>query len=339
MIERFIWDLTYACPLRCQHCYSESGRRPASLLGREDMRKVMDVILAAKPKRISFSGGEPLMAPWWAEAARGFHDARIPVTLFTSGWFVDDAAVQQLADCVASVCVSVDGPDAATHDYIRGRDGAFRHAMAALGRLDAHKGARKVRDEACYTLGIDHTVTRTNLPGIEAFVTDMTTRFPQLDYIRFGAVVPEGLAQEEGFAARELLSMEEVEALTAAEPRLAAQARNSAAISVTDARYFLPTSPLYMASDGIAHIEADGQLRAFTTYEAKVGNVLKEPLGELWGKVQAWRQDPFVLEQLSAIRTTADWARATRALDRRYGSDADKVRLALRVDPVEAAAT
>ncbi len=23
------WDLTYACPLRCIHCYSESGRRPS----------------------------------------------------------------------------------------------------------------------------------------------------------------------------------------------------------------------------------------------------------------------------------------------------------------------
>lgn len=339
MIERFIWNLTYACPLRCQHCCSESGRRPASLLGREDMRKLVEVILAAKPKRVSFSGGEPLMAPWWAEAAGRFRDAGVPVTLFTSGWFVDDSTVRQLADTVASVCVSVDGPDAATHDYIRGRDGAFRHAMAALGRLDAHKGERKVRDEACYTLGIDYTVTRTNLPGIDACVADMTTRFPQLDYIRFGAVVPEGLAQEEGFATRELLSMDEVEALAAAEPRLAAQARNGAAISVTDARSFLPTSPLHMAGDGIAHIEADGQLRACTTYEAKVGNLLEEPLGELWLKAQAWRRDPFVLDQLSAIRTTADWARATRALDRRYGSEADKVRLALRVDPVEAAAT
>lgn len=337
MIERFIWDLTYACPLRCQHCYSESGRRPPSLMSREDMGKVVEVVLSAKPKRISFSGGEPLMAPWWAEAAGRFRAAGIPVTLFTNGWFVDDSAVKQLGECVASVCVSVDGPDAATHDTLRGHEGAFRHAMAALGRLDAHKGMRRAEGETCYTLGIDYTVTRSNLPGLETFVADMTTRFPQLDYLRFGAVVPEGLAQEEGFVDRELLSMEQVGSLAAAEPRLTAQARNGVAISVTDARGFLPSSPLHMAGNGIAHIEADGQFRAFTTCEAKVGSVLKEPLDELWRKVQAWRQDPFVLEQLSSIRTTADWARAIRILDRRYGSDADKVRLALRVDPVEAA--
>jgi MoaA/NifB/PqqE/SkfB family radical SAM enzyme len=327
LIERFIWDLTYACPLRCVHCYSESGRRPARTLRREEMLRVVEVIAGAQPKRISFSGGEPLIARWWADAARRLGTAGVPVTVFTSGWLVDERRSTELVSSVASVAVSVDGPTEHVHDAIRGRRGSFARAMAALEALERAKRTNRAR--TC-TVGIDYTVTRSGLEGLDRFVVDMTKRFPDLDFVRFGAVVPEGLAQEEGFVARELLSDDELIALGESEVQLASHARNHATVSVTDARYFLPSSPLSAASASIAHIEPDGELRAFTTYEAKVGNVLRESLDVLWRRALAWRQQPFVKQQLASVRTLDDWARATRALDRRYGSEADRARIARR---------
>lgn len=324
-IERFVWDLTYACPLRCIHCYSESGRRPAAMLDRDQAMRVVDVIVAVKPQRISFGGGEPLLAPWWADVGRRLCDTGVPVTLFTSGWIGNDDIARELARSVAGVVVSIDGAKPETHDAIRGRYGSFDRAMATLAVLDRHK---RDRAEPCYSLGIDYTVTKSNHAEIEAFVEDMTTRFPSLDFIRFGAVVPEGLAQEEDFA--ELLSWEQVVGLAEAEPHLAARAKNGARVSVTDSRYFLPSSPLSKSGDGIAHIEADGQMRAFTTYEKKVGNVLEEPIDVLWSRALAWRDDPFVREQRASIRTLADWARVARLLDRTYGSAADRARIARR---------
>lgn len=331
-IGRFVWDLTYACPLRCVHCLTESGRRPASMLDRDDMLRVVDVIIGTRPKpaRISFGGGEPLLAPWWAEAARLLCDAGIPVTLFTSGWLMDEDTAVALAESVAGICVSVDGPDERAHDALRGREGSFRRAMSTLAQLDHLKQAREASGERCYRLGVDYTVTRSNRGGTERFVEDMTTRLRTLDFIRFGAVVPEGLAQEQDFVARELLTMDEVVALSESEPRLAALARGNTQVSVTDSRGFLPNNTLSEAGEAIAHIEADGQLRAFTTYEAKVGNVLHEPIDVLWRRALAWRADPFVQEQLASIRTLDDWARATRTLDRTYGSEADKRRITLR---------
>jgi MoaA/NifB/PqqE/SkfB family radical SAM enzyme len=328
-IERFIWDLTYACPLRCIHCYSESGRRAARVLGREEMLRVVGVIIDAAPKRISFSGGEPLLARWWSEAARRLSAAGVPVTLFTSGWLVDEHRARELGRSVASVAVSVDGPNERVHDYVRGRRGSFRRAMAALEILGRIKREKSKGGESCYALGIDYTVTRSGNRRLERFVENVTSWFPEIDFIRFGAVVPEGLAQERSFA-RELLDNAELIALGASERRLASHARNGSDISVTDARYFLPNSPLSAASATIAHIEPDGELRAFTTYEAKVGNVLEERLDVLWKRAIAWRQDPFVAQQLCSIRTVDDWARATRALDRRYGSEADKARIERR---------
>src|SRR5262249_22951055 len=161
------------------------------------------------------------------------------VTLFTSGWLMDNDTARQLAASVAGICVSVDGVTEQVHDAIRGRRGSFRNAMATLRVLDGFKRERVRRgwgrgknpglrsrprafsegkrglfeSETCYNLGIDYTVTRSNQDGTERFVEEMTSRFPSVDFIRFGAVVPEGLAQEEDFVRRELLTMEELVAL------------------------------------------------------------------------------------------------------------------------------
>lgn len=331
-IERFVWDLTYACPLRCLHCLSESGRRPASMLRRQDALAVADVIVGALPQRLSIGGGEPLLAPWWEEAARRLTTAGVPTTIFTSGWLMDGTLARRLASSVTGVAVSVDGARAEVHDLIRGRAGSFRRSMMSLEHLNRVKHERGERGESCYRLGVEYTVTRSGWEGKEQFVREVTSRFPEVDYVTFGAVIPEGLAQEEQFAARELLSDEQLVALSAAEAELVSYARNGAHVSVTDARSFLPTSPLSAQGETIAHIEADGQLRAVTNYEAKVGSVLEEPLDVLWGRALAWRNDPFVATQRNSIRNLEDWARVTRLLDRRYGSAADKLRIARRGD-------
>jgi hypothetical protein len=155
-------------------------------------------------------------------------------------------------------------------------------------------------------------------------------RFPKLDYIRFGAVIPSGLAAEPGFERSELLSIEELVALIDVGRRLSARHEDTIEISVTDVRYFLPQPGVSAVDLDIAHIEPDGALRAFPIYEAKVGNVLEEPLDILWPKVRAWRADPFVAQHMETVRTMADWANTARILDRRYGSQADQERIAQR---------
>jgi MoaA/NifB/PqqE/SkfB family radical SAM enzyme len=335
-IRRFTWDLTYACPLRCVHCYSESGRRPARTLSRSDMLRVVRKIIDYRPRvqRFSFAGGEPLLTPWWDEAARLLKASGIPVTVFVGGWLMDDSAAEKLADAVSAVTVSVDGADAARHDAVRGRSGSFARAVAAIETLDRIKQQRLRDGGTCYELGVDYTMTRTGKDDLDTFVEDVTSRFPALDYVRIGAAMPVGLAQEMKFVDEQLLTDRELDRLMESEPNLVARARNGVAIEVTDIRSFLPTSPLSGESATIAQIEPDGELRAFAIYEAKVGNILQEPIDVLWQRALDWRRDPFVQEQTRSIKTLTDWARVTRALDRRYGSEADKERIARRAGAV-----
>jgi MoaA/NifB/PqqE/SkfB family radical SAM enzyme len=252
------------------------------------------------------------------------------VSLFTSGWTMDESIAHELARAVTTVVVSIDGATEATHDAIRQRRGSFRNAMESLGLLARVKRERSARGEACYTLGTDYTVVRSNLTETESFVENVTKRFPGLDLLRFGMAVPEGPAADEDFAASELLTEEEMLSLLDSEARLVALAQNGVRVSVTDMRYYIPYSPYGGPGATIAHLEPDGQLRAFGVYEAKVGNVLEEPFDILWSRALAWRSDPFVAEQIKSIRTTHDWARVARVLDRRFGSDDDKARIVLR---------
>ncbi|APR79561.1 Radical SAM, Pyruvate-formate lyase-activating enzyme [Minicystis rosea] len=330
LIEKFNWDMTYACPLRCAHCYSESGRR-AARSQRDTVSAIAEVIAAAKPNRISLTGGEPLIVEGWAKAARRIRDAGTQVTLFTSGWTVDEEAAAALADSVTNAVVSVDGATAATHDALRRREGAFRHAMDAIALLAGYKRARVARGEPCYALGVDCTVTRSGFQEMDRLVAEVTELFPEVDFMRFAMALPSGPASEEDFVARELLTDEESAALVAAEGRLAAAAKSAAKVSVTDMVCFLPYVSKGDPALSLLHVEPDGDVRAYAIYEAKIGNVLEEPIETLWNKALAWRRDPEIVAELSSIKGNADWARVTRTLDRRYGSSADKARIALRV--------
>ena len=328
-IERFVWDITYACPLRCEHCYTESGRRDPRTLSRDDAMRVIDVMISKGPSRVSFSGGEPLIVEWWSEAARRLEAAGVPLTIHTSAWLMNDKIANELADCVPSIVVSVDGGTEETHDRVRGRKGSFRKALDALEHLTRVKSEREARGERCYELGIDFTVTSRGLDEVDVFVDGMTSRFDSLNYVRLGAAIPCGLAEEESYAA-ELLTENQLDELIGTIPRLEALSKNGIRVDVTDVRLFRPDSPLSAKGETHAHLEPDGQLRAFATNEAKVGSVLDVPIDELWSRALEWRNTPFVREQRDSIRNTADWARVSRVLDRRYGSKEDLERISLR---------
>jgi Radical SAM superfamily len=152
--------------------------------------RVIDVMISQRPRRVSFSGGEPLLVPWWSETARRLEAAGIPLTLHTSGWLMDDEVANELASCVRTVVVSVDGGTEQTHDTVRGRQGSFRKAMGALEHLAHVKSDRKARGERCYELGIDFTVTGRARGETGIFVEGMTSSFDSLDYVRLGGAVP-----------------------------------------------------------------------------------------------------------------------------------------------------
>ncbi|AJF68730.1 radical SAM protein [Streptomyces vietnamensis] len=320
-----LWDITYACPLRCTHCYSESGRRPARRLSGADMLRAADAILALGAEGVCLAGGEPLLVPELFAVAERFTAAGVPVSLFTSGWTLDRASAEAAVGAFSAVSVSLDGATAEVHDRIRGRRGSFDRAVAALGLLTEGGGA---------TVGVDYVVMRSNAPQVEEFLTTVAPRFPGLGQVSFGAVVPEGLASRAGFAEHELLSEEQVRLLGSAEygRRLQELAPPGVRVTTTD-NLALQMRPDLIGAGvclPVLQIEPDGAVRAMAAYEGTVGNVLTDPPAELWRRAVARWHDPFVRETLAPVRTMREWAEATRAIDLRFGTEADRQRIARR---------
>ncbi|HEU5108869.1 MAG TPA: radical SAM protein, partial [Micromonosporaceae bacterium] len=278
-----IWDMTYACPLRCVHCYSESGRRPARRLDRAELLRVADALVSLRPAGVALSGGEPLLVPGIVEVAARIGRAGIPVALYTSGWTLRPEQVDDLARVFARISVSVDGATAAVHDRVRGRAGSFDRAMAALALLDAA--------ETPVPFGIDFVAVRSNFHQLERLCTDVAPRFPRLGQLWLGASVPSGLASRVGFAEHELLTDEQARAMGGAE--LPARLRSLAPATVgvgTSDNLTLQMHPDHVAN-GTAframQIEPDGEVRAMAIYEGTVGNIRTEDPMVLWNRAVA----------------------------------------------------
>ncbi|GIG64904.1 radical SAM protein [Phytomonospora endophytica] len=329
-----IWDITYACPLRCVHCYSESGRRPSRQLPFDDLLKIADALISLRPAQLAFSGGEPMSVPGLTLLAARVRAAGIETALYTSGWALTADAAWRLMDVFSEIHVSVDGADAATHDRIRGRAGSYARAMSALEALNREADLRYSAGQPPFRFGIDSVVMRGNIDGLERFCREVLPRFPMLHTVLFGAVVPSGLASRAGFARQELLSEEQVERLTGQSFRALLRGVAPSTVDVqTTGNRELQMHPDLIA-DGMVfpamQVEPDGEVRAMPIYEGTVGNLLTEPAAELWRRsVERW-SDPFVTSVLSGARTWPEWAEATRKIDEHFGDERVRARIAAR---------
>ncbi|GAA2877857.1 hypothetical protein GCM10010517_39520 [Streptosporangium fragile] len=319
-----VWDVTYACPLRCAHCYSESGRRPARQLSHDEMLRVADAIVSLRPESVEFAGGEPLLIKGICDVAERIARAGIAVNLYTSGWTFTSEMAENVIRVFSQITVSVDGADADVHDRIRGRARSFERAMNALALLDDLSGRRTASGEEPVEFGIDCAVIRGNFHQMEKFCTAIAPRLPRLRFLTFGAAVPSGLASRPGFSDHELLTNEQLRTLTSAEHtrRLRSLVPASVRVTTTD-NFVLLMRPDVVARFGfpLMQVEPDGEVRAMPIYEGTVGSILRESPAVLWERAVARWSDPFVTETLSAVRSMADWAEAARRIDHHFGSD------------------
>lgn len=325
------WDLTYACPLRCEHCYSESGRRPSRQLSQDDLLRIADVLVGLSPvPEIVFTGGEPLLVKGVVELAERLRAGGARLALYTSGYNLRPALTSDLVRLFQRIAVSIDGDTPEISDTIRGRVGAFGVAVSALEQLGAAAGGRSMR------LGIECTVVRSNLDHLEGLARDLPRRLPKIDFVHFGAAIPTGLASEEAYAARELLDEASMAKFRRLAPTLRALAPRGVRVVVYDNDAFRMTTDLVRrarANDDLVKIEADGRMRGMDIYEGTVGNVLDEPFEALWSRACATHHDPFVEQQLRATHTMKEWARATRAIDEHFAAPEDLIRIRKRRDP------
>lgn len=329
------WEITYACPLRCSHCYSESGVRPARHLRGAELMRLADALAALSPRVVHVSGGEPLLIKELPEVAARLARAGVSVVLTTSGMGLQEDQARAIAGVFHSIHVSVDGASAATHDRIRGRAGSFDAALAALATFDRLSAERRAAGGGPVRFGLDFVVLRSNFDELDRLITDVASRFAELEWVIGSAVVPVGLASRESYDC-ELLTREQLEQLRdpAFVDRLQSLARDGVYVELRD-NVDLQIHP-DLVREGAAWtldrlvVEPDGQVRALGAYEGHAGNLLDEPAEKIWARAEERRRDPFVIATLQPVRTATEWAAAARTIDLKFASPEDRARIAKR---------
>ena len=301
-----IWDVTYACPLRCAHCYSESGRRASRQLNLEGMLRVADALISLGIPSIQFSGGEPLLVKGLFQVAERFVQAGIPVSLYTSGWLLEPALLPELlrsGDPHQPGWGDGAGPRHPARPAGLLRAGIASPRPAGRGRAAGAGASRQVpllRD------GLRRGAQQ--LPPAGGALHGGGAPVPGAEVPLPGRGHSLGAGSREGFAEHELL--EEAQLKQLGSPGFSEYLKSLVPAPVQVCAFDgidLQMHPEKLASGGgmshLMQVEPDGQVRGIHIYEGTVGSLLEEPAQVLWERAFARPQDPFVVETLSPVRT------------------------------------
>jgi radical SAM protein with 4Fe4S-binding SPASM domain len=139
-----VWEITNLCNLRCLHCYSAADVPHPDEFTTDEALDVIDQLADAGTIVLALSGGEPLLRKDWRDLVRHATARGLLVSIGTNGSPVTPQLAAELAKLhVESVCVSIDGADAATHETVRPSPGSFEKATRAVRLLRA-EGVRTI---------------------------------------------------------------------------------------------------------------------------------------------------------------------------------------------------
>lgn len=155
-----IWEVTQACDLACLHCRASaiSCRNPLELTVEEGFALLEEVRSFGDPLMV-FTGGDPLKRSDLFALLRRSVDLGLRTTVTPSATpLLTAEAIEGFRACgVARMAVSLDGPDAASHDGFRRVAGSFDRTMFAL------RHARQIGLDT----QVNTTVTRHNLARLD----------------------------------------------------------------------------------------------------------------------------------------------------------------------------
>jgi radical SAM protein len=151
-----IWETTQACDLACKHCRASARpERDAGELSTAEARDLLRQVKRLGDPLMVFTGGDPLKRADLHELLSYSVSLGLRTTVTPSATPLLTAdAIHLFKQCgVSRMAISIDGPDAASHDDFRQVAGSFQTS------LDALAAARSCGLET----QVNTTVTRSNM--------------------------------------------------------------------------------------------------------------------------------------------------------------------------------
>ena len=292
-----VWDVTYACNLRCQHCYATAGKVQEDELNHEEAIALVDKLARMGIPILAFSGGEPLVRKDIFDLTRRAADHGMYVSIATNGTLITPEKAKEMKEAgVQYLQISIDGADAATHDGFRGIPGAFDRTI---------EGVKNAVAEGFF-VNIATTATKKNLHQIPDIINLCeklgVNWFMAYNFVPTGRgrmIIENDLSPEERENLLKMLygKLKEVdcELLTTAPQyaRIALQNCGQDGSIVVPTHFYNPEvqGNLFNLTEFIGGcgagrfymaIRANGDIEPCVFFPLKVGNVRTDDLEEIW---------------------------------------------------------
>ncbi len=132
--RKVVWEVTQTCNMTCKHCLNgeprKEKRQPLAYY-----KRVLDEMKEYGIDEIYFTGGEPFSLLHFIDVLEYAHEVGMFCSVATNGTLLtSDIAARINKLGLRKLQVSFDGPDAASHDYIRGK-GNFVRAVNGIRML------------------------------------------------------------------------------------------------------------------------------------------------------------------------------------------------------------
>ena len=135
--DQFTIGITARCPNNCIHC-GAAGINPERELTLDEISGAVDQSLDLGSYLVAFDGGETMLRNDLVEMVSRVDKSRAIATCFTSGFRLSEERARELkAAGLYAARISLDSPFEAEHDRIRGREGAYRDAIAGIKNAKA----------------------------------------------------------------------------------------------------------------------------------------------------------------------------------------------------------
>lgn len=153
------WEVTRSCNLACKHCRAEAHPEPyEGELSTGQALALIDTFTEVGNPIIIFTGGDPMMRHDVYDLVAHAKSKGLTCAFSPNGTLINPESAAKIAAAGVDRCsISIDGPDAASHDAFRGIPGAFAASLAGIEELK----------KAGVPFQINTTVTRDNLTSFK----------------------------------------------------------------------------------------------------------------------------------------------------------------------------
>jgi len=269
------YAVTEHCPFKCPHCSygcHVSGQMSAqeSLDAVAHLRKLGTTI-------IGFTGGEPLLRKDLADLVRAVGDDTISI-IFTAGYGLTRERAAELSEAgLDAITIGLESPDPREHDRVRGMDGSFDMALAAV---------TIARDSGLYTCIATVGTREKLLSGKLERLAELGMELGVHEF-RITDVVATGSFRR---CATEVLTRDERAQLAGFHRQWNVRRKGPAIASFA----YLESDEMMGCGAGYHHlfVDAVGNVCPCDLTPLAFGNLREEPLDAIWERMSRWFDRP-----------------------------------------------